>query len=179
MQLWIALFRGINVGGNNLLPMAKLQADLESLNLKGVRTYIQSGNAVFESTAKVASSLAKRIAVRIKEQHGFEPCVVLLRKQELLDSIQLNPFPTAVATPKTLHFFFLEKPAVAPKIEALELAKLPSESFELTDRVFYLYTPDGIGRSKLAAKVEKFLGVTTTARNYRTVDKLAAMVSQS
>ena len=55
MQTWIALFRGINVGGNNILQMARLKSDLESLKLKNVRTYIQSGNVVFDSTAKTAS----------------------------------------------------------------------------------------------------------------------------
>ena len=85
------------------------QTDLESLNLKAVRTYIQSGNVVFESTSKVASSIAKKIATRIKQQHGFQPHVLLLRKEELLNAILVNPFPNAVSRPATLHFFFLEK----------------------------------------------------------------------
>ncbi len=179
MNTWIALFRGINVGGNNMLPMAKLKHDLESLNCTNIRTYIQSGNVVFDSTARTPSSLAGKIARRIEQQHGFRPQILLLDRQDLLAAIESNPFPGAVSDPKTLHFFFLAEPATDPNINALDNAKKSTEKYQLTDHVFYLYAPDGIGRSKLAANAEKHLGVVTTARNYRTVDKLAAMVADA
>ncbi len=179
MQTWIALFRGINVGGHNILPMAKLKSDLESLNVKNVRTYIQSGNVVFDSTAKTASSLSKRIAQRIEERHDFRPHLIILDREDLQTAIESNPFPKAVSDPKTLHFLFLAEPASHPDMEALNDAKTSSERYELTDGVFYLHAPDGIGRSKLAANAEKHLGVVTTGRNYRTVDKLLSMVTQS
>jgi uncharacterized protein (DUF1697 family) len=177
MQTWIALFRGINVGGNNILPMAELKSDLESLHLKNARTYIQSGNVVFESTAKSGSSLSERIARRVEERHGFRPKVLLLNREELLAAIESNPFPKAASDPKTLHFFFLAEPASNADTEALDAAKTTTESYELTDGIFYLHAPDGVGRSKLAANVEKYLGVATTARNYRTVEKLLSMVT--
>ena len=179
MATWIALFRGINVGGNNILPMAKLKSDLESLKLKNVRTYIQSGNAVFDSSAKTASSLTKNIARRIEEQHGFRPHLLIFNRKDLLAAIESNPFPKAVSDPKTLHFFFLAEPASDPDMEALDNAKTSTEKYKLTDRVFYLHAPDGIARSKLAAHAEKHLGVVTTARNYRTVDRVLAMVAQT
>ena len=179
MQTWIALFRGINVGGHNILPMARLKNDLESLNLKNVRTYIQSGNVVFDSTAKTASSLSKRIARRIEERHGFRPQLIILDREHLQTAIESNPFPNAVSDPKTLHFLFLDEPASDADMEALNDAKTSSERYELTDSVFYLHAPDGIGRSKLAANAERHLGVVTTGRNYRTVDKLLSMVTQS
>ena len=179
MATWIALFRGINVGGNNILPMAKLKSDLESLKLKNVRTYIQSGNAVFDSPAKTASSLTKNIARRIEEQHGFRPHLLIFNRKDLLTAIESNPFPKAASDPKTLHFFFLAEPASDPDMEALDHAKTPTEKYKLTDRVFYLHAPDGIARSKLAAHAEKHLGVVTTARNYRTVDKVLSMVAQT
>lgn len=179
MKTWIGLFRGINVGGNNILPMAQLKRDLESLNLKNVRTYIQSGNVVFDSTARTASSLSRKIGARIEKQHGFRPNLFILNREELLTSIESNPFPRAVSDPKTLHFFFLAEPASNPDKKALENAKSPTEKYKLMDRVFYLYAPDGVGRSKLAANAEKYLGVATTARNYRTVDKLLSMVSRA
>ena len=177
MQTWIALFRGINVGGNNLLPMAELRGYLEMLGLKNVRTYIQSGNVVFESTAKVASSLVKKIARSIEERKGFHPEVFLLTPNEVQDAVESNPFPKAVSDPKTLHFLFLAEPAANPNMEALDKMKAATERYRLTDTVFYLHAPDGIGRSKLAANVEKHLGVVTTGRNYRTVEKLLAMVA--
>jgi uncharacterized protein (DUF1697 family) len=97
----------------------------------------------------------------------------------LLAAIESNPFPQAVADPKTLHFFFLSEPASEPDTEALDKAKTSTEQYKLTDGVFYLYAPHGIARSKLAANAEKHLGVATTARNYRTVDKLASMVADA
>ncbi len=179
MQTWIALLRGINVGGNNLLPMAKLKQDLESLKSRNVRTYIQSGNVVFDSAAGNAASLSKQITARINTQHGFEPRVLLLRPADLLSAIESNPFPAAVDTPQTLHFYFLDTPAVSPDLEALDKAKAPSENFRCVDRVFYLHAPAGVARSRLAANVEKYLGVVATARNYRTVKKLLAIAGYS
>ena len=179
MATWIGLLRGINVGGNNILPMAKLRNDLESLGLKNVRTYIQSGNVVFDSTARTASSLSKRIARLIEERHGFHPHVLLLNQEDLQAAIESNPFPEAVSDPKTLHFTFLAEPAIDPNTKALDDAKSSTENYKLTDRVFYLHAPDGIGRSKLAANAEKHLGVVTTGRNFRTVEKLLSMAAQA
>ena len=178
MQTWIGLLRGINVGGNNILPMAKLRSDLEALKCKHVRTYIQSGNVVFESTARTASALGKSITRRIEERHGFGPQLLLLQREDLQAAVDSNPFPEAVSDPKSLHFLFLAEPAPDPDLEALENAKAASESFKLTDGVFYLHAPDGIGRSKLAANAEKHLGVVATGRNYRTVGKLLSMALQ-
>ena len=177
MATWIGLFRGINVGGNNILPMAKLKSDLESLKLRNVRTYIQSGNVVFDASAKTASSLTKKIVRRIEEHHGFRPHLLILNREDLLTAIESNPFPEA--HPSTLHFFFLAEPAADSDTKALENAKSPTENYKLTSHVFYLHASDGIGRSKLAANVEKYLGVVTTARNYRTVEKLLSMVTQA
>jgi len=179
MTRWIALFRGINVGGNNILPMAQLRSDLASLGLTNVRTYIQSGNVIFDATATTATSLIKTIGGRIEQRHGFRPHLLIVDGDMLQAAITANPFPKAVSDPKTLHFFFLAEPATDPDIEALDNAKTPTENYKLTDRVFYLHAPDGIGRSKVAANAEKHLGVVTTARNYRTVEKLFSMVAQA
>ena len=152
---------------------------MESLKLKNVRTYIQSGNVVFDSAAKTAATLEKKIAQRVDQQHGFRPHVLLLNRKDLLDAINANPFPNAVSEPKTLHFFFLAEPAANPDVNAIKKAKAATEKYQLTDRVFYLFAPDGIGRSKIAANAEKYLGVATTARNFRTVEKIQTMVSET
>jgi len=178
MPRWIALFRGINVGGNNLLPMKELVRHLEALKLKNVRTYIQSGNVVFDSGEKNATALATKISKRIEREHGFRPQVLLISREELASAIQANPFPQAVDDPKSLHFFFLEKPAAKANIEALNKAKAPTESYVLKGGVFFLHAPEGVGRSKLAATAERHLGVAATARNYRTVEKLAEMAAK-
>ncbi|MFT5142892.1 MAG: hypothetical protein ACI80V_002004 [Rhodothermales bacterium] len=177
MTSWIALFRGINVGGNNILKMAELRSDLESLNLKNVRSYIQSGNVIFDSAAGTASSLAERIGALVHKQHGFQPSIFILKRDDLLSAVASNPFPGAVSEPKTLHFFFLQESAANPDFSAIEKAKAETESYRLMDRVFYLHAPDGIGRSKLAANAEKYLGVAGTGRNYRTVDKLLSLAA--
>ena len=177
MKTWIALFRGINVGGNNVLPMAELRDDLETLKLKNVRTYIQSGNVVFDASAKTANSIRKKIKQCIEERHGFEPKVLILSEDKLAAAVEANPFPKAQSSdPKTLHFLFLAQSASDPNMDAIDTARKATENFKLTDHVFYLHAPEGIGRSKLAANVEKYLGVTTTARNFRTVEKLMNMV---
>lgn len=172
MPTCIALLRGINVGGNNPLPMRELAAHLQALGHTHVKTYIQSGNAVFNTPRKSPAALGKQIADRIESHHGFRPRVLILNAAELKKAADDNPFPEGEHDPKTLHLFFLAAPAKSPDRPAIEAIRLPSEQFKLTKNVFYLYAPDGIGRSKLAAKAEKLLGVECTARNWRTVQKL-------
>jgi uncharacterized protein (DUF1697 family) len=89
-----------------------------------------------------------------------------------------NPLPEAESEPKTLHLYFLAAPPERPDLDALEGIKGDRERFVLGDGVFYLHAPDGIGRSKLAANIEKLLGVPATARNWRTVHKVMEMAQQ-
>ena len=175
MKTYIALFRGINVGGHNILPMKTLRALLENLGAQDVKTYIQSGNAVFRHEAEVVSQLSSRISAAIKESQGFEPRVLLLDVVEMEQAIASNPFPEAQAEPKTLHVYFLASVPQNPDLPMLNNLRKDSEQFKLIDKVFYLHAPDGIGRSKLAERVEKALGVAATARNWQTVSKVMAM----
>ena len=176
MQTWIALFRGVNVGGKNILPMSQLRSALEALELRNVRTYIQSGNVIFDSPGESRATLTDRIARRIEKQHGFRPTLLILTRDELHDVVRSNPFINAIADAKTLHFYFLAAPPSDPNRERLDELRSPTEEYALTNLVFYLHAPGGIARSKLAANVEKQLGVAVTARNYRTVAKLESMV---
>jgi uncharacterized protein (DUF1697 family) len=173
----IALFRGINVGGNNLLPMTQLVAVLESLGCRNVRTYIQSGNAVFARPAKDSSRLAGKIRAAIRKLRGFEPHVLVLESGELDRSMRDNPFPEGEADPKTLHLGFLDARPSSPRMEELERLKKDSERFRLVGKVFYLHAPEGVGRSRLAASAEKLLGVPMTDRNWRTVCKLRELAN--
>jgi uncharacterized protein (DUF1697 family) len=178
MKTYIALFRGINVGGSNVLPMKELVALLENLGSQNVKTYIQSGNAIFQNKEKDASLLSNRIRAAIKESHGFEPRVVMLELEEIEKAVGSNPFPEAESEPKTLHIFFLSSVPKNPDFDALESIKGDRERFALKDGVFYLHAPDGIGRSKLAANAEKLLGASMTGRNWRTVCKVMEMAQQ-
>lgn len=175
MHTIIALLRGINVGGRNKLPMRELKAMLAEIGLLEVQTYIQSGNVVFQTDRTDLSNLAAEIGTAVGERHGFVPKILLLRLAELATAVSHNPFPTAEENHKTLHFYFLESIPANPDLALLESLKTESEQFALIGTVFYLHAPDGIGRSKLAEKVERALGVAATARNWRTVSKMLAL----
>ena len=177
MITWIALFRAINVGGRNTLPMKELTDVLAQLGLSDIRTYIQSGNVVFRSSQHDRGALTAKIREAVHASHGFPPATILLKAEELAQAITANPFPAAAAEPKSLHLYFLAQPP-APDLAALNALKASSEAFAIVGQVFYLHAPQGIGRSKLAAGAEKRLGVETTARNWRTVNKVLALAHE-
>lgn len=174
---WIGLLRGVG-GGIRPLPMRELAAALEGIGLKNVRTYIQSGNVVFDS-AKSAASLAAEIERCIEKKFGFHSKTFVLSVPELKRAAAGNPFPQADAAPKSLHLFFLAKPAKEAQLDAMNELKTKSEQFALKGKVFYFYAPEGFGTSKLGAKAGRLLGVDTTARNWRTVGKLLEMTKQT
>ncbi len=175
MNTYVAFFRGINVGGNNLLPMKELIAALESIGARKVRTYIQSGNAVCESAEKNLARLSKQLSTEINKRCGFEPHVHILTLDALSKAIAENPFPDAVADPSSLHLGFLASPPKSPNLEKLSALRKGGERFLLAESVFYLHAPEGAGRSKLAANSEKLLGVPMTDRNWKTVCKVKEM----
>jgi len=177
VNTYIALFRGINIGGKNILPMKELVEFFEAMDCKNIQTYIQSGNVVFHSRKIFNSKHTAEIGRRIREKKGFEPKILLLSPADLRAAIKHNPFPTDDG--KALHFMFLESTSQQPDMDSLAAVKFHSEAFVLHGNVFYLYAPDGVGRSRLPAKMEKALGVSVTGRNWNTVAKLAAMVEQA
>jgi uncharacterized protein (DUF1697 family) len=177
MNTYIALFRGINVGGNNKLPMKELVAVLEGLGLRDIRTYIQSGNVVFSGKADDKIKLAARISAALNKSHGFEPWVLLLEASALERAIKANPFPEGEADGKTLHCNFLALVPPKPDLAGLEKMKAASERFQLKGEVAYLHAPEGIARSKLASNMERLLGVPMTGRNWNTVRKLQEMIN--
>ena len=176
MNTYIALFRGINVGGKNILPMKDLANILEDMGYEDVKTYIQSGNVVLRSKKKKTNKAAGEISSKILNSHEFEPKVLLIEISGFKEAIENCPFRTEHG--KALHFYFLDSPPIKPDIEGLKAVKSKSEEFKLRKKIFYLFAPDGIGRSKLAAKVERCLGVPATARNWNTVRKLMSMAKQ-
>ena len=175
MGKWIALFRGINVGGNNILPMAELRALMENLGAQDIQTYIQSGNCVFAMDRQDGPGLAAEISAAVAAAKGFHPQVMLLTAQDLAAAIHDNPYLSAAADPRHLQYYFIERVPDNPDIQAMESLCTPTEAFQLHGRVLYLHAPDGIGRSKLAERIERLIGVPMTARNGRTVAKLAEM----
>lgn len=174
MTAFVALLRGINVGGHNKLPMSDFRELLATLGCKEVTTYIQSGNAVFKHS-KTAAELSESISGSVESKFGFRPSVMVLLASDYTAVAAANPFPD-VSEPKFLHVWFLGEEAVAADTKRLDEIAAESEQYSLTDSAFYLYAPDGIGRSKLGAAVERCLGVPATARNWRTVSKIEALL---
>jgi uncharacterized protein (DUF1697 family) len=172
MNTYVAFFRGINVGGNNLLPMKELVVVLENIGAGKVRTYIQSGNAVFESAERNLVRLSRQLSAEINKRRGFEPHVQILTLEALSKAIAENPFPEAVIAPSSLHLGFLSSSPKSPNLEKLSALRKDGERYLLAESVFYLHAPEGIGRSKLAANSEKLLGVPMTDRNWNTVCKV-------
>ena len=176
MKTLIALLRGINVGGRNKLSMADFQCILMELGASEVKTYLQSGNAVFRMESPDPELLAEAVRSAINDSFSFEPDVLILEEKQFHNALHNNPFKTDAADGKTLHTYFLAKTPIDPNIEKLNHLQTTSEQWELHGAVFYLHTPDGFGRSKLAAGVEKALGVRATARNQTTVAALSKLL---
>ena len=171
MTTWIALLRGINVGGHHKLPMQDLRELLANLDCNDVKTYIQSGNAVFNSAAQPVELLTD-IRAAIEQQFGFAPGVQIYSLADYESILAANPFRAAAEDPRALHITFLKTSAKAANTAALDGLRSGAEDFQLTERAFFLYAPDGIGRSKLAAKIEASLGVPGTSRNWRSARKI-------
>jgi uncharacterized protein (DUF1697 family) len=174
-KTWIALLRGVNVGGGRKLLMKDFAALLERDGLGAVRTYIQSGNAVFETRRGSARRLEARISRLIQAHAGFTTRVMVLSGAELGSAVRRNPFPQAEGDHKALHLFFLSAKPPRPDLESLARLRSGEEAFVLSGRVFYLYTPRGFPQSALHDKVERHLGVHATGRNWRTAKQLLAM----
>jgi uncharacterized protein (DUF1697 family) len=178
MQSFVALLRGINVGGNNPLPMRDFVRLLQALGARDVKTYIQSGNAVFRMTGAQSDKLAAQFASAIQREFSFEPLVLVMLLEQLEQAIAHNPYPDAQAPGNTLHLGFLAHEPAHAELGKMEALRIESERFQITGQVFYLHAPDGIGRSKLAARAEKLLGVGMTLRNWQTVCRLAELARQ-
>ncbi len=170
MTVWVALLRAVNVSGVNKLPMAEFRAMLEGAGLQSVRTYIQSGNAVFRSD-HAAPALSVLIADGVLARFGFRPPVLILEAAALARALAANPFPQ-VTEPTHLHAIFMDRALLDAGFAFLKALATPSESWAVRGKVLWLHLPDGIGRSKLAKRVQA-LPVDITARNLRSVQAIA------
>lgn len=177
---YAALLRGINVGGHKKVPMAELRPLMEGLGYGGVRTYLQSGNAVFTAGHGDEESLAAELAQGIEKRFGFT-VEVLVRDHDYLKAVrEACPFPAAELEAKQLHATYFSGPVDAERFADVGQAAFLPEEFRLGDRVLYLYAPDGLGRSKLAEALSRprlLKGITATTRNWNTVVKLEELTA--
>ena len=177
MSVKVALMRGINVGGKNILPMQELREILGELGCESVATYIQSGNVVFGSRRK-SDGLARSISKAVEKRFGFAPFVLVMSAATFEGIAGDNPYAAKAAELKHVHTLFLAGPADDANLQRMHERKSSTEEFTLTDAAVYFHAPDGIARSKLANEMERHLGVSATGRNQRTVEKLQAMLSE-
>jgi uncharacterized protein (DUF1697 family) len=172
----VALLRGLNVGGKNLLPMERLARMFEALGCRAVRTYIQSGNVLFAAGAALARRVPAAVRAAIRAEVGLEVPVIVRTADELAAVARGNPFLDAGADPKTLHVAFLAEAPAPARVAALDPRRSPPDEFVVRGREIYLRLPNGVGRTRLTnAYFDSQLDTVSTLRNVNTVQKLVEL----
>ncbi len=181
METYVCFLRGINVGGNKIIPMTDLRRLFEKLGFGGVKTYIQSGNVVFRSTERKTSSLEKKIIEGIKNKFGFEVNVIVRSLRELQGVIASNPFAPGNSSlgVRTYFTLMLQVPTREKLAELEELRRLSKKGTSTDDDLkvigstIYVSCHKGWSKSPFNSSVtEKLLKVETTSRNFETMKKL-------
>ncbi|WP_328308410.1 DUF1697 domain-containing protein [Streptomyces sp. NBC_00442] len=176
---YAALLRGINVGGAKKVPMAELRKLLGDLGHGDVKTYLNSGNAVFSSASRDQDALAAELEAAIEKHFGFSVACMVRGGPYLRAVLDACPFPAERLAGKQLHAtFFAGPPVTADRFAGIDAAAFLPEEFRLGDQVLYLYAPGGLGVSKLAPVLSRpglLKGVSATSRNWNTVKALAEM----
>lgn len=176
--VYVALLRGVNVGGKNRLSMEGLSEVFLGAGCTRVQTYIQSGNVVFQASDGVARELPARALGGISKRFGLKVPVVVRTAAELAGAVRANPFALAGADLALLHVVFLaERPTVA-QVDSLDPLRSPPDEFRTNGREIYLRLPNGAARSKFTnAYFDAKLATTSTVRNWRTVLQLVDMAT--
>jgi len=174
----VALLRGINVGGKNMLPMKELVKVFVAAGCGDVMTYIQSGNVVFSASAKVVEGLGSFVASRVEKQFGLRIPVVLRTAAEMEAVIRGNPFLAAGVGEEMLHVCFLADLPDADSVAGLDAGRSAPDEFAVVGREIYMCLANGVSGTKLTnAYFDSKLKTVSTMRNWRTVLKLGEMVA--
>jgi uncharacterized protein (DUF1697 family) len=176
MTVIICMLRGVNLGGHNKIGMDALRGICASQKLRNPQTYIQSGNVVFGTVETDLAKLATRIENCIEKQFGFRSSVILRTASDMRDVVARNPFAhrKGLDPGKLVVNFLAEAPNAETRTRVLAI-KVGPEELRPSGRELYIYFPDGQGRSKLPAVLDRTLKMPATARNWKTVNKLLAM----
>ncbi len=179
MQAIIAMLRGVNVGPHNRFSMQALRDLCGTLDWQDAQTYVQSGNVVFRSKERNLGALAKRFEDAFEKKFGFRAALVLRTSGEMRTVIRNSPFAARQEIePGKFHVIFLTEELTAEARKQLEAAKVGPEEIKPHAREVYVYYPDGMGRSKLPALIERILKKTGTARNWNSVTALLEMADK-
>jgi uncharacterized protein (DUF1697 family) len=174
MPVVVSLLRGVNVGGRNKMHMEALRTLCEDLGFEKPQTLVQSGNVVFETRMRNLTKLAPAMENAIQQRFGFHSAVILRVSEDLRQVLAKNPFAgeTDIDGSKLLVTFFADEPGSEVRDKILSLP-VESERVHLIGRELYVHFPEGMGRSKLGAKLSGLpIG---TSRNWNTVCKLLSM----
>jgi uncharacterized protein (DUF1697 family) len=176
---YVALLRGINLLGHRRISMPALEAIFTSSGAKNVRSYIQSGNIIFDAPAGALKKIAAHVENEVNDGHGFR-CIFNSRNAaEMAAIVAANPFRKKVCDGKTLHVVFLADAPSADKIARLDPNRSLGDEFRVTGREVYLYLPNGMARTKLSNQwLDSKLKTMSTVRNWNTVNKLAEMMAE-
>ncbi len=180
METYIAILRGINVSGHKMIKMEALRNMLEDLKFKNIKTYIQSGNIVFQDKKTDSHSLERKISKKISETFNFEVPVMVKEENELMEVLNNNPFLTKRKEDITkLHVTFLSEIPEKEAVEKIKEGLYASDEFIIKEKTVYLFCPNGYGNTKLNNTFfENKLKVTATTRNWKTVTELVNMATQ-
>jgi len=169
----ITLLRGINVSGQKKVKMAELRTMCEKMGYGGVKTYIQSGNIVFDTAEADCSKIAEDVRAQMLTTFGYE-VKVMVRSQEYFEEVlENNPFFNDEVDMKLLHVTFLSGVPDSELVEKLEATDYGTDEFRIVKNRVYLYFPNGYGRIKLTNNVfERKLKLDATTRNWRSINKI-------
>lgn len=177
MTTYIALLRGINVGGNKIIKMQDLKTTFQSLGFHNVRTYIQSGNVLFESDEESESLLSGVIERQIKEIFGFDVSVMIRTLAEMEQTIANNPFH--LSEPEDFKRWYVSFLPAEPSAEArdkLRIYENGPDKIRFIGREMYVLYDVSVSQSPLfKVPFDKILGMSVTARNWNTANKLVTM----
>ncbi len=179
MPIYVALLRGINVGGKKIVRMENLRASFEALGFGLVRTYAQSGNVIFEAARASSDDLAKTIAGKISKDFGSPIPVFLRTLDEMEKIVRDNPFLKEKGVDDSkLHVTFLSVLPARDARDKLDVVDALPDRFHIMGREIYLYCPNGYGRTRLSNNaLEKQLSIGATTRKWKTVTRLAKISS--
>lgn len=179
METYIAILRGINVSGYKMIKMEMLRKMFDSLNFKNVRTYIQSGNVVFERKKTSPGTLQEKIEKEIFKTFGFEVPVIVKEKREVEYVLKNNPFINGRKEDITrLHVTFLAKEPDETNVMKIKDLKYDPDEFLISGKTVYLFCPDRYGNTKLNNSFfENKLKVSATTRNWKTINELVKIAN--
>jgi uncharacterized protein (DUF1697 family) len=179
-MVYIALLRGINVGAHKRMKMDKLRASCEALGFKNVRTYIQSGNVVFQASEASSEAVGKKLEAEILKTFGFSSDVIARTAKEIKQIIESNPLlKEAGVIAEKLHVVFLADAPMPDAKKKLEALTLPPDKVRHSGKEIYFYFPNGVSGSSIwKHSLDRILGTSGTMRNWKTVNTIYQMAAE-